>query len=94
MNDKAEQFTKLQKLNEWRSSKYRQILISKNFLSFNNRQIVSLKDLHEDEYLPRIGHELRIELEEMMAEKDNNSDRTYNHKEIPLETMEPVVDGM
>ena len=44
--------------------------------------------------MPRIGQELRIELEEMMAEKDKDSDRTYNHKEIPLETMEPVVTGM
>lgn len=37
LNDKTEQFSKLQKLNEWRSSKFRQILISKNFLSFNDK---------------------------------------------------------
>lgn len=30
----------------------------------------------------------------MMTEKDRDSDRNYNHKEIPLETMEPVVSGI
>ena len=56
LHDKTEQYTKQQKLNEWKSSKFRQILIAKNFLIFNDRDVVPLKDLHEDEYLPRIGN--------------------------------------
>ena len=56
LHDKTEQCTKQQKLNEWKSSKFRQILIAKNFLTFNDRDVVPLKDLHEDEYLPRIGN--------------------------------------
>lgn len=50
-----------------------------------------MRDLHEDQYLHRIGEELRSELEQMMDEKDRDSERSYSHKEVPVETMHPVV---
>ena len=53
-----------------------------------------LKDLHEDEYLPRIGNELRMELEEMMGGKDRDSAKSYDHREMPIETIEPVATGV
>lgn len=51
---------KLHSLNEWRSSKFRQILVAKNFMAHNSRPVPKLEDLQEDEYLTKISSELRL----------------------------------
>ena len=37
---------------------------------------------------------MRTELEEMMGGKDRDSARSHDHKELPIETMEPVATGV
>ena len=86
---------KVQHLNEWRSSKFRQILVAKNFVTYNNRTPLALENVEHEEYLSRINNELRLELDQMGQDKGSLSSRSFNPKEVPLDMLEsPPISGV